>query len=276
LYDAILMARYSAIERFPPAIRGWVAGGACAIGAPIVEGMIRSPWPAPRRVKTIVYAPTWEGRRPGMDFSSLPEAAPILRDAIPVLRERGVSVIVRAHPGTGQRDPAYRALVNELFAAGAARPGPKADDLAAADVMLSDVSGVTAEWLYTEKPVIMPITANATARGRDAAMLAGEYPWTYQWNVADEDLVAMLDGLARSDPLRARRASLAREMYRGHADLDEAARTFDTALSCADRRERRIGVHLAFEMKLRGRFGRGIIRRLGKTRRPRRRHAAAR
>ena len=193
-----------------------------------------------------------------------------------MLRDHGVSVIVRAHPGTGQRDPAYRAMVDELFAAGAARPGPKADDLAAADIMLSDVSGVTAEWLFTEKPVIMPITRNATGRGRDAAMLAGEYPWTYQWNVAGEDLVGMLDGLATSDPLRARRATLAREMYRGHNDLDEAARTFDTALSCADRRERRIGVHLAFEMRVRSRFGRPILKRLGKTRRPRRRHAAVR
>ena len=65
-------------------------------------------------------------------------------------------------------------------------------------------------------------------------------------------------------------------MYRGHDDLGEAVRTFDTALSCADRRERRIGVHLAFEMKVRSRFGRGILKRLGKTRRPRRRHAAVR
>ena len=278
LYDSVFMARYSAVERFPPAIRSWVASGACAIGAPVVDGVLKSPWPAPKPVKTVIYAPTWEGRRPGMDYSSLPGVVPILRDAMPALRERGINLILRPHPGTGQRDPSYRALVNELFEAGASRPGPKADDFAAADVMLSDISGVTAEWLFTEKPVLLPVTDNTIGRGRDESMVAGEYPWTYRWHVDTEDLLQMLDGLATSDPLRGQRAASAKSMYRGHSDIDEAVRTFDLALSCVDRRERRIGVRLAFEIKARSRIGRGLMRRIAKRegRRPRRRHAAVR
>jgi hypothetical protein len=67
-------------------------------------------------------------------------------------------------------------------------------------------------------------------------------------------------------------------MYRGHRDIAEAVRTFDLALSCVDRRERRIGVRLAFEIKARGRIGQGLMRRLAKRegRRPRKRHAAVR
>jgi hypothetical protein len=63
-------------------------------------------------------------------------------------------------------------------------------------------------------------------------------------------------------------------MFRGHRNLDEAARTFDLALSCAGRRDSRIGVRLAFEFKVRT----GIARRLfGRPRRrPRRRRAALR
>lgn len=265
LYDAVFVARSSAVDRFPPAIRSWVRGGACAIGAPIVEGCVRSPWPAPRPVRTILYAPTWEGRRTGADYSSLHELAPILQSAMPELRRRGVTLIFRPHPGTGRRDPEYTALVSDLYAAGARKPGPKAEDFAAADVLLSDVSGITAEFLFTEKPLIMPVTTIAARRGKDAQALANDYPWSYQWHVGEQDLLGLLDDLATSDPLRGQRAAEAKAMYRGHRDIDAAARTFDIALSCVHRRRGWPGIRLAFEAKLRsplrlGLFGRVVGR----------------
>ena len=231
LYDALFVARPSAVDRFPPAIRGWVRGGACVIGAPIVEGAVKRPWSAPRPVRTILYAPTWEGRRNGANYSSLAEVAPMLKSALPELRQRGVTVIFRPHPGTGRRDAEYQVLVSDVYAAGARKPGPKAEDFADADVLVSDVSGITAEFLFTEKPVIMPVTQEAARRGKDASTLAEEYPWAYLWDV--------------------RRASLARGMYRGHKDIDDAARTFDIALSVAHRRSSRLGIRLAFEAKVR-------------------------
>lgn len=259
LYDAFFVARSSAVDRFPPAIRGWVRSGACVIGAPIVEGVVKRPWPAPRPVSTILYAPTWEGRRNGANYSSLAEVAPMLKSALPELRQRGVTVIFRPHPGTGRRDPEYQGMVSDVYAAGARKPGPKAQDFADADVLLSDVSGITAEFLFTEKPVIMPVTKKAERRGKDASTLAEEYPWAYQWDVDEQDLLGLLDGLATSDPMRGRRASLASAMYRGHGDIDDAARTFDLALSCAHRRSSRLGIRLAFEAKLRNPLRRGLL-----------------
>jgi hypothetical protein len=125
--------------------------------------------------------------------------------------------------------------------------------------MMSDVSGVTAEFLFTEKPVLMPVTTNVADRGKDARTLAHEYPWAYQWNVADQDLLALLDGLASRDPLRDRRASLARAMYRGHRSIDEAARTFDTALSCAAWAGSRIPIRVVFELKQRAPSFVGVV-----------------
>ena len=259
LYDALFVARPSAVDRFPPAIRGWVRGGACVIGAPIVEGAVKRPWLAPRPVRTILYAPTWEGRRNGANYSSLAEVAPMLKSALPELRQRGVTVIFRPHPGTGRRDAEYQVLVSDVYAAGARKPGPKAEDFADADVLVSDVSGITAEFLFTEKPVIMPVTQEAARRGKDASTRAEEYPWAYLWDVDAQDLLGLLDGLATSDPMRGRRASLARGMYRGHKDIDDAARTFDIALSCAHRRNRWLGVRLTFEAKLRIPLRRGPL-----------------
>jgi hypothetical protein len=48
MYDAVFMARPSGVDRFSPAIRPWVRGGACAICAPIVEGAVGGPRPGPR------------------------------------------------------------------------------------------------------------------------------------------------------------------------------------------------------------------------------------
>jgi hypothetical protein len=202
-------------------------------------------------VKTLLYAPTWEGHQPKTDYSSLSEVGPLLTAALPGLAERGIRVIFRPHPGTGRRDPGYRKHVEALFAAGASRPGTKAEDYAAADAMLSDVSGATAEFLFTEKPVIVPLTAMAAARGKDPATLAREYPWAYRWPVASTSLLEVLDGLARSDPMREQRARSAADLYRGHRDIEHAARTFDTALSCVGRRGTPIGVRRGFELKLR-------------------------
>jgi hypothetical protein len=270
MYDAVFMARPSGVERFSPAIRSWVRAGACAIGAPIVEGVARDPWPAPRAVKTILYAPTWEGHQPKADYSSLSEVGPLLVDLLPALTARGIRLIFRPHPGTSKRDPGYRPLIDALFAAGATRPGTKADDYAAADLMISDVSGATAEFLFTEKPVIVPLTRMSEARGKDPETIAREYPWAYRWPVATTPLLDVLDGLAREDPMARLRARAAADLYRGHRDLDHAARTFDTALSAVTWRTNRVGVRRAFELKLRApRIARLLDRTRGKRRRRR-------
>jgi hypothetical protein len=268
LYDSVFMAHYDAAGRFPQSIRRWVRSGACAIGTPVVAGAVKDPWSKPRTVRTIIYAPTWEGRRAGADYSSLPEVAPILRDLLPALRERGVTVIVRAHPGSGRRQPEYREIAKDLVAAGFRQKGPKAEDFAEADLIISDVSGVTAEFLFTEKPVIMPVTANSRARGKDGPTLEREYPWAYRWDVGSEDLLAVLDALATDDPLRGRRESAARNMYRGHRTVEEAVRTFDTALSCVQWRGSRLPVWLVFEAKMRLAALRSIRRRLRPARGP--------
>ena len=103
LYDSMFVARYGVVGRYPRAIRRWVASGACAIGTPILEGAIKDPWVAPRPIRTILYAPTWEGHGDRADYSSLAEVGPALIEALPGLTERGVKVIMRPHPTTGSR-----------------------------------------------------------------------------------------------------------------------------------------------------------------------------
>ncbi len=181
LYDAVLVASYGAVGQFPRVIRRFVWGGAMAIGTSLVEGIHKDVWTEPRPVRTILYAPTWESYSERGDYTSLDDVAPVLTRLMPTLTERGIQVIFRPHLGTGLRRPGLRALRDALYAAGAEADVSKADAFARADVLISDVSGVTAEFLFTEKPTILPVTANLASPDRGPAWLDAEYPWVYRW-----------------------------------------------------------------------------------------------
>ncbi|MBA2700267.1 MAG: CDP-glycerol glycerophosphotransferase family protein [Chloroflexi bacterium] len=250
MYDSVLVAHYDAVQRFPRAIRRWVGGGACAIGVPIVEGAVSDPWPVPRQIRTILYAPTWEGYRDNVDYSSVPEFAPLLTEALPRLLADGVKVIVRPHRGIGNRRPEYLAMIEGLIAAGATESRVKKADFAEADVMISDVSGVVGEFLFTQKPVAMPTSTRLFAITSNAE-LAREYPWVYRWPVGGLDLAGQLAGLASADPLRGAREVAADRLFGGHRSLEAAAATFDLALDSARFRRSRLSPRLAFETRRR-------------------------
>ena len=262
LYDSMFVARYGVVRRYPRAIRRWVAAGACAIGTPILEGATKDPWSAPRPVRTILYAPTWEGHSDRADYSSLAEIGPGLIEALPGLKARGIRVIMRPHPSTGVRVAALREWRDAIFAAGAEPGGDKAADFTAADVMISDISGVTAEFLFTEKPILMPVSDRLAGLGKDEARLASEYPFAYRWPVDGSSLVERLTELSSRDPLRDTRARAARDMFRGHRSIQEAALSFDLALSSVAWRKTRIPVRWVYELKRRVPFLRGPL--LGK------------
>ncbi len=251
LYDSMFVARYGVVARYPRAVRRWVAAGACAIGTPILDGAVKDPWTSPRPIRTILYAPTWEGHGDRADYQTLREVGPALIEAMPALRERGIRVIMRPHPTTGSRLPELRDLRDAVFEAGVERGSAKATDFGAADVIISDISGVTAEFLFTEKPAIMPVTDRLIGLGKDEDRLAAEYPWAYRWRVGERGLVDQLVELEAKDPLRGQRASSARTMFRGHRSIEEAAATFDLALDSVRWRKTRVPVRWVFEARRR-------------------------
>ena len=255
LYDSVVTARYSALRRFPPYVWPWVAHGILAIGAPIVEGVVKDPRRGPQPIRTILYAPTFEGYADRLNYSSLPQVVPLLVAAMPALHERGITVIVRPHPATGIRLPAYRDLVAALHEAGVRKAGAKPADFAAADLLISDVSGVTSEYLFTEKPQALAVTEDIHGRMQRGKDPFAGYPWAYKWDVSHQGVLDLIDGLEASDPLCVVREKMSREMFRGHQSLDEAAETFDAALAAVRRLPHIVPTWLPFEIRRRRRPG---------------------
>jgi hypothetical protein len=252
VYDSVFVADLAAVRRYPRAIERWVGAGAIPIGVPIVDGLRADPWDRPRPIRTLIYAPTWEGRGTNVDYSSLAEAGPALIDAMPALTERGTTVILRAHPGTGARDPALKGLLERLLIAGAVRGDKgKGEDLMRGDVIVSDVSGVTSEFLFTRRPAIMPVTAGVRRLMRGDGGIRAEYPWVYQWDVATVPLIDQLETLERSDPLRETRARSAKRLFGKHLTLDAAVRSFDLALASVRWRRRSWPIRAANDARLR-------------------------
>lgn len=114
----------------------------------------------------VLYAPTWEGDRPSMRYSSLASHAGPMLDALLVTGKH--RVIYRPHPRTGVFAPRYKALhravVDKLEAANRADPAARhvvdTDSafgwhLKAADVCVADISAVAFDWLATGKPLLL-------------------------------------------------------------------------------------------------------------------------
>jgi hypothetical protein len=182
---------------------------------------------------TVLYAPTWQGLDPSVNFSSLEQGPTIVR----ALLERGVRVVFRPHP-LSYRWRIRRAVVHEIHAllkADRAAGGPAhvwgrradvewsvADCSNASDALISDVSSVVSDWLQSEKPYCM------TAMRSGVEEFRAEYPiaqTAYVLRGDLENLDDVLDDLLERDPL-ARERSERKRYVLGDFEGEESADAF--------------------------------------------------
>lgn len=183
---------------------------------------------------TVLYAPTWHGLDPAVNFSSL-EQGPKIVDA---LLERGVRVVFRPHP-LSYRWRIRRAVAMQIRRTlkahrDAGGPGhvfgrradvewSVADCTNACDALISDVSSVVSDWLQSEKPYSMTAMRSSVEEFRD------EYPiaqTAYVLRGDLENLDEVLDDLLVDDPLAEARSARKRYVlgeFRGEESADAFA-----------------------------------------------------
>jgi hypothetical protein len=256
-YDEVLVAGPAAVQRYVDNVLALDVGKLVPVGRPQLDlrfpGVLR---PSPR--STVLYAPTWEGETPAMDYSSLPElGVPLVEQMV---TDGGFRVVYKPHPklltGTRRAVAAHQAVCALLQADAAAPPDdPHVVELEQpilalfqhCDALVSDVSSVALDWLYlrTSQPLWL-----ADPRG-DRAGLEHASPLAAHVDVLDAATLptaaAALHAGIFSDSSAARRAQ-ARTYYFGDLQPGDSTRRFLEAVDAAlARRQTLLGARLRGE-----------------------------
>lgn len=216
-FDETWVAGQAAIDRFTAAGVELPSSRFAVIGRPQAAGLPVGPTGASPKV--LLYAPTFEGYYHQTMHSSLDvlgvELVRRLLSGRPDLR-----VWFRPHPSSGVVRPSMLAAIAEidamLRAAGdgnlvtADRGLTLTECLTAADVLVSDVSSVISDYLFTERPVIVCDPAGLSAEAFVAA-----YPSQASSYLLGPDLTGLDEIVTLAlgeDPLRESRIAMKRHV----------------------------------------------------------------
>ncbi|MGY0003720.1 CDP-glycerol glycerophosphotransferase family protein [Micromonospora sp. I033] len=234
IFDKIFVAGPAAIERYARAGVEIPAEKFVVVGRPQVETIeVRREATAGRAHPTVLYTPTWTGHHADADYCSLPVAETLIRR----LLDRGATVILRAHPYTAQNPASARQLarLTDLLAADRAKTGRAhlwgaaagreltlTECVNRADALVSDVSGVISDWLYSGKPYAVTDMGVDGEHFVERFPLAGSgYVLRRDMSNVDEVLTELLD----TDPKAAARWAT-RARYLGDFPAESYAEVF--------------------------------------------------
>lgn len=163
-YDEVWGAGQAAAERYAAAGVD-LTGKFAIVGRPQVESLTVGPLGHART--TLLYAPTFEGYYEESNYSSLERMGPAMIAAL-LDHHPEVRIWFKPHPASGVQRPGMKAaqaeIVQLLRSAPASHGHLCVDDrpeltlldcFAQADVLVSDISSVVTDFLYTERPLIV-------------------------------------------------------------------------------------------------------------------------
>lgn len=204
-YDRVFVAGQAAVERYRRALLDFDESKLVRIGRPQLD--IPSPNLLPDTVlRTVMYAPTWEGENDANNYTSVDVYGPQIVRA--VLGLTGVRLVYKPHPRVeASPDPGVARANAEILrliedAGGEHRVQMQGDILGmfdTVDLMITDVSSVGLDFLYLhpEKPLLL------TDRRSDPHKLHEESPVTTATPIIDASnrgqLAELINGLLLSD-----------------------------------------------------------------------------
>lgn len=237
IFDKIFVAGQAAIDRYARAGVLIPREKFVIVGRPQVESIVVTR----DRVcdvaeKVVLYAPTWTGHYADTNYCSLRVGEALVKH----LLARGVTVILRAHPYTSQNPESARQLVRleELLAADRARSGRQhvwgaqaaakmtlVECINRSDALVSDVSGVISDYLFSGKPYAVTDMVGECERFEESFPLArAGYVLRPDMSNVEATLALLLD----EDPLEDVRRKV-RSDYLGDFPADSYADGFLTA-----------------------------------------------
>jgi hypothetical protein len=248
VYDAVLVAGEAAELRYRENLLAFDGETLLRVGRPQLD-LDFEPALRPAARPTVLYAPTWEGDTPAMDYASLPRYGARLVQTL--LADGGFRVVYKPHPripdGSRAVTAAHGQVVRALNAANEQLAEferhvveLEGDILAlfpACDVLLCDVSSVALDWLYlrTDAPLWLCDPHDDRERLVRASPVAG------QTSLIDSGAIAGLAATVRAgleDEAGRILREEARRLYFGDLGPGDSTRRFLAAIDeLAERRD---------------------------------------
>ena len=223
-YDKLFVAGELAVERYRAAGVDLPDDRFVIVGRPQLDGVLDRRRRVGDGPPTLLYAPTWEGYFEAADYSSVERQGVELVRRLLAHGDR-FRVVFKPHPMSGLVRPgaaaAVRRIESLLREAGAphviASDHPDLDLLAwfdRSDVLVSDVSAVITDFLYTDKPYLV-----TNPRGLSPEGFRRRFPShtaAYVVDPALADLGALVAAAFGDDPLRDARVAVKRRVLGDH------------------------------------------------------------
>ncbi len=232
-YDYYFAAGQAAVDRVARNIKNYNPARIKLIGRPQIKDVLPVPsnYEKPgAEVKTVLYAPTWEGVTRATRYSSLDSHGV---EIVERLISLGYQVVYRPHPLSGSRDAkiaeadaSIRALLKSQNDSKSSKIRHYVDNstfgwqLNELDLMITDVSAVAYDWLVTGKPLLITKPSDSKALVADVAMFASFEP------LAADSLQELDKHIAQATKLAATKAGdlqKLREYHYGKPRQDEDA-----------------------------------------------------
>jgi len=155
-YDFCFLAGQAALDRTAAANMLYDAEAhSVLIGQPQLDAPSPTPSPSTDGRRTVLYAPTWEASQPSVSYGSVDRLGERIVSAL----KPHYRVVYRPHPLNG--------VIRAEYAAADARVRALADrvdtdvsleqSFADADLLITDVSAITLNWLPTGKPLLVTV-----------------------------------------------------------------------------------------------------------------------
>ena len=227
-YDKVFVAGQAAIDRHNAAIAWFDHSHLATVGRPQLDLTVKNPLPA-TSLKTITYAPTWEGEDEANNYTSVDLYGVAI--TLAVINTPGTRFIYKPHPRVANSDdPVVKAqhkeIVQLIKSAGSEHlyvpQGDILGILSATDLLIADVSSVTLDSLYLSPtaPILL------TDRRSDPQQLLLDSPVASACTVIDESnkkrIPQLIATCLNEDKLSDKRVAM-RTYYFG--DLDKGAST---------------------------------------------------
>jgi len=224
IYDHSLVADAMAMDRYAKNHIALPADHFLLMGAPVFPGIEVSEGPSP--IDHLLYLPTFEGPSHLMNYSSLSYVSQLLAKEF---KTNTLSILYHPHPAMGLRVNEYKLISDQFLESSAFNKKSKVEHFNTSNAAICDISGVTSEYLFTGKPIIIPFNSSFNFE----KLLNPEFKKIcYFWDIDHISIRNFLRSIVH-DPLRKNRMEFRNRKFMHAKSFAESVSNFDNALSKA-------------------------------------------